>query len=236
MTTKKLVRGLIVTVALCLSATVGRAQNSLVFVTVGGTSLRDARSFYEAYVPYSTAYAAGGGANLGIEVPLKKSKVFGVEASYGYSQNNLRLSELNYTPPIVKSYGLRDSRFSLDLVAHSPSTYRGVRPYLVLGGEYDRYSPSSAATTLATTTGFAYASVAKLSSEGDGGVNFGGGIDCKLGKKLGLRLDVRDHITSSPTFGLPTAQPATAGLPWFPATGKAHNIDYSIGFVYHFGK
>jgi hypothetical protein len=236
MTTKKLVRGLIVTVALCLSATVGRAQNSLVFVTVGGTSIRDSRSFYEAYVQYSTDYATGGTANLGIEVPLKKSKVFGVEVSYNYAQNNLRLSNLSYTPPVVKSYGLRDSRFSLDLVAHSPSTYRGARPYLVLGAEYDRYSPSSAATTLATTTGFAYAAVAKLASQGDGGVNFGGGIDYKLGKKASLRLDVRDHITGSPTFGLPTAQPSTAGLPWFPATGSAHNIDYSIGLVYHFGK
>jgi hypothetical protein len=236
MTMKTFVRGLIVTVALCLSATMGRAQNSLVYVTGGGTSLRDSRSFPEAFIPYSTAYASGGGANLGIEVPLKKSKVFGLEASYGFSQNNLKLSKTDVSPYLVKSYGLRDSRFSADLVVHSPSTYRGARPYFVLGAEYDRYSPTSSATTLATTTGFAHASVARLASEGDGGFNFGGGIDYKLTTKVGLRLDVRDHITGSPTFGLPTSQPSTAGLAWFPATGSAHNIEYTIGIVYHFGR
>jgi hypothetical protein len=236
MTTKKFAQGLIVTVALCLSATVGRDQNSLVYVTGGGTSIRDARSFYEAGILYSTLYATGGAANLGIEVPLKKSKIFGFEASYGFSQSNLRLTNQNTNPVTVKSYGLRDSRFSGDLVVHSPSTYRGARPYFVLGAEYDRYSPTSAATSLATTTGFGSAAVAKLTSEGSGGVNFGGGIDYEIGKKVSLRLDVRDHVTGSPTFGLPTSQPSTAGLAWFPATGSAHNIEYTIGIAYHFGR
>jgi len=234
MTMKRFLQGLIVTVALCLSATAGRAQTSLVYVTGGGTSIRDSRSFYEAFFPYSTMYANGGAANLGLEVPLKKSKVFGLEVSYGFSQNNLRLSELYTNPVTVKSYGLRDSRFSGDLVVHSPSTYRSARPYFVLGVEYDHYSPTSSAQTLATTTGFGSAAVAKLASEGDGGVNFGGGIDYKLSAKVGLRLDVRDHITSSPTLGLPYGS-TPSSLAYFPVSGNSHNISYTIGIVYHFG-
>jgi len=237
MTTKKFAQGLIVTVALCLSATVGRAQNSLVYVTGGGTSMRDARSFYAAAsIPFNTLYATGGAANLGIEVPLKKSKIFGLEASYGFSQNNLKVTNNNNrTSPVVKSYGVRDSRFSGDLVVHSPSTYRGARPYFVLGAEYDRYSPTSSAMTTARRSGFLLASVARLASEGDGGVNIGGGIDYKLGKKAGLRLDVRDHVTSSPTLGLPYGSTPTS-LAYFPISGNAQNIVYTIGLVYHFGK
>ncbi len=235
MTTKKFVQGLIVTVALCLSATVGRAQNSLVYLVGGGSSLRDARSFPEASIPYSTAYASGYRGIGGIEVPLKKSKIFGLEGSFGYGQNNLKLSKLDVNPVLIKSYGLRDSRVSGDLVVHSPSTYRGARPYFVLGAEYDRFSPSPSATTLATTTGFAFANVAKLASEGDGGVNFGGGIDLKMSTKLGLRLDVRDHVTSSPTLGLPYGQTPSSRA-YFPISGPAHDIEYSIGLVYHFGK
>jgi len=234
MTTKKFMQGLIVTVALCLSATAGRAQNSLLYLTGGATSVRDARSFYEASLPYTTNFATGGVGNLGIEVPLKKSKIFGLEGTYGFSQSNLRLNNLNTNPVTTTSYGLRDSRISGDIVAHSPGTYRGARPYFVLGLEYDRYSPTSSATTLATKTGFAYAASAKLASEGDGGVNFGGGIDYKVSAKVGLRLDVRDHITSSPTLGLPYGQTPTS-LAFFPVSGDAHNIAYTIGIVYHFG-
>jgi hypothetical protein len=192
-------------------------------------------SFTEAFVPYSTAYASGYRGIGGIEVPLKKSKIFGLEGSFAYGQNNLRLSKLDVNPVLVKSYGLRESRVSGDIVAHSPSAYRGARPYVVFGAEYDRFSPSRSATTLATTTGFAYAPVARLSSQGTGGVNFGGGIDLKMSSKLGLRLDVRDHVTSSPTLGLPSG-PTSSSAAYFPVSGSAHDVEYSIGFVYHFGK
>jgi len=235
MTVKRLLRGLIVTAALSLIAAVGKAQTSGVFVTGGGNRLSDARSFEEAYIPYQTNFAAGGGANVGFELPLKRSKIFGLELSYGYSQNNLELTyENSPTLPVTKSYGLRDNRFGGDLVVHSPSTFRGIRPYAVLGGEYDRFSPSSAAVALANTTGFAYAPVAKLTAEGNGGVNFGGGLDYNVTEKWGVRIDVRYRITSSPTLGLPYVN-TTSSPAYFPISGNAHNIQYTIGIVYHFG-
>ena len=234
MTMKRFLKAFLATAVLCLSATDGRAQTSLVYVTGGGTAIRDDRSFYEAFIPYTTKFANGGGGDLGIEVPLKKSKVFGFELSYGLSQNNLQLSNLNTNPVVTKSYGLRDNRISGDIAVHSPSTFRGIRPYFVLGVEYDHYSPTSQANTLAATTGFGYYPTAKLSSEGDGGVNFGGGLDYKLTEKWGLRIDVRDHVTSSPTLGLPYGTTSTSPA-YYPVSGNAHNIAYTIGFVYHFG-
>jgi len=235
MTVKRFLRGLIVAVALCLIATVGKAQNSLVFVTGGGNKISDARSFDEAFIPYQSTFAAGGGGNVGLELPLKKSNIFGFEVSYGFSQNNLELTyENSPTLPVTKSYGLRDNRFSGDLVVHSPSTFRGIRPYAVVGAEYDRFSPTSAAVSLANTTGFAYAPVAKLSSQGDGGANVGGGLDYNLTEKWGVRIDVRYHITSSPTLGLPYGITPSSNA-YFPISGDAHSIQYTIGIVYHFG-
>ncbi len=235
MTVKRFLRGLIVAVALCLIATVGKAQNSLVFVTGGGNKISDARSFDEAFIPYQSTFAAGGGGNVGLELPLKKSNIFGVEVSYGFSQNNLELTyENSPTLPVTKSYGLRDNRFSGDLVVHSPSTFRGIRPYAVVGAEYDRFSPTSAAVALANSTGFAYAPVAKLSSQGAGGANIGGGLDYKLTEKWGVRIDVRYRITSSPTLGLPYGITPSSNA-YFPISGDAHTIQYTIGIVYHFG-
>jgi len=236
MTTRKFVQGLIVTVALCLSATAGRAQDNRFFLMGGGSSLLDKRSFTEAFIPYSTSYATGGKVIVGVEVPLKKSKIFGLEGSYGIGDNNLKLANLNYSYAPVTAYSMRNNRVSGDLVARAPTVYRGGRPYVVFGVEYDRFSPTSSAVSVAAREGFAFEPVAKLASQSSGGVNFGGGMDWKLTSKVGLRLDVRDHITSSPTLGLPTTQPATAGLPWFPISGIAHNIEYSIGIVYKFGK
>jgi hypothetical protein len=236
MTTKKLMRGLIVTVALCLSATVGRAQNSFLYLIGGGSSLNDKRSFYEAYIPFNSTFATGGRGTLGVEVPWKKSKVLGLELSYGYGQNNLKLTETDTTPYTVTSYGLRNNRVSGDVVLRAGSVYHGAHPYVVAGAEYDHSSPTSAADSLATRIGFAKRYPATLASQGTEGVNFGGGIDWLGSRKLGLRMDVRDHITGSPTFGLPSSPPSNASLPWFPSSGSAHNIEYSIGLVYKFGK
>ncbi|MGO9305969.1 MAG: hypothetical protein ACLP3R_20120, partial [Candidatus Korobacteraceae bacterium] len=127
MTVKRFLQGLIVSVVLCLIATVGKAQNSLIFVTGGGNKITDYRTFEEAFIPYQTTFAAGGGGAVGFELPLKRSNIFGIEGSYGFSQNNLELTNYN-TPnlPLTKSYGLRDNRFSVDLAVHSPSTFRGI--------------------------------------------------------------------------------------------------------------
>jgi len=235
MTMKRFLQGLILAVALCLSATVGEAQTSLLFVSGGGTALGDARSFDLLYIPYTSKYANGGGGNVGFELPLKKSKIFGLELSYGLSQNNLELTNQNTNPTTTAAYGLRDNRFSADIVVHSPSTFRNIRPYFVAGPEYDRYSPTSAAVSYAQSHGFgASAPVAKLSSEGDGGFNFGGGLEYQIGEKWGARLDVRDHISSSPTLGLPYGITSTSNA-YFPISGNARSLQYTIGIVYHFG-
>jgi hypothetical protein len=235
MTTRRFLEGLFVTVALCLSATVGWAQTTSVYVTGGGTSLRNSGSFLEAYIPFNWSYKSGVAGNVGVEVPLKKSKIFGLEGSYGFSQNQLRLTETDVSPNAVTSYGFRDSRFSGDLVVHSPSTYRGIRPYFAVGGEYDSYSPTNSATTSAKTSGFAKQYPAVVGTEGAGGVNFGGGLDLIGTRKLGIRLDVRDHITSTPNLGLPFGSSLTSKA-YFPVSGSAHDIEYSIGIVYHFGR
>ncbi len=234
MSVKRFLQGLIVSVALCLIATVGKAQNSLLYVTGGGSDIRGIHDFEEAFIPYQSTFAKGGGANLGIELPLKKSNIFGVEFSYGFSQNNLELTNENTNPVTETSYGLRDSRFSGDIVVHSPSTFRSIRPYFVVGAEYDRFSPTSAAVALGNRLGFAYAPVAKLTSQGDAGVNFGGGLDYQVTEKWGVRIDVRDHITSSPTLGLPYGITPSSNA-YYPVSGDAHSIQYSIGIVYHFG-
>jgi opacity protein-like surface antigen len=235
MTAKKVVQGLIVTMALCLSMTTGRAEDYRFFVMAGGSSLLDQRSFPQYYQPYdySSAYAAGGKVLVGVEAPWRK--IFGFEGSLGIGRNNLEIENPNVSPATIKGYGVRTYRLSGDLVAHAPSFYKGVHPYVVVGVEYDVFSPTSAAQTLAKSQGFAFAPSATLASQGKGGFNAGGGIDYKVTSKVDLRLDVRDHIIGSPTYGLPSTSTATSAA-YFPISGSAQDIEYSIGIVYKFGK
>ena len=239
MTIKKIVQGLIVTVALCLSATSVRAQGYRLFIMGGDSSLTDQRSFTERYVNYTSAYAGGGKVIVGVEAPFYK--IFGIEASYGIGPNNLEINNTSYTYSLIKGYGVRNNRFSADIVGHVPGVWRGIRAYGVVGVEYDVFSPTSSAKTLAKTEGFACSTPtqtfcsATLSSQGEAGFNVGAGLDYKVASKVDLRLDVRDHMFGSPTYGLPST-PSSASTAYFPISGSAQNIEYSIGLVYRFGK
>ena len=236
MTMRRFLPGLMLAVAFCLAATMGEAQTDSFFITGGGAALHDPRVFELNYIPFESYYAQGGGGSLGFEMPLKHSKIIGIELSYGISQNNLELSNQNTDPVTISSFGLRDNRISGDIVVHSPSTFRKIRPYVVAGPEGDLYSPTSAAVASAQAHGFGTsAAVAKLGSEWHGGVNIGGGLDYELTKKWGVRIDIRDHVTSSPMLGLPYGITQTPPNAYFPISGNAQNIQFTIGVVYHFG-
>ena len=233
MTAKRVVQGLIVTAALCLSTTSVRAQGYRLFIMGADSPLTDKRTFTEAYKNYSSAYAGGAKAIAGLEVPFYK--IFGIEGSYGFGQNNLEITNQSTNPYTVKGYSVRNSRFSGDIVGHVPGVWRGIRAYGVAGVEYDLFSPTSAAQRLAQSQGFAFAASAKLASQGKGGFNVGGGLDYKVASKVDLRIDARYHTFGSPTYGLPSAA-TTASAAYFPISGSAHDIEYSIGLVYRFGK
>jgi len=239
MTAKKVVQGLIVTMALCLSTTSVRAQGYRIFIMGGASSFTDQRSFIERFVNYISCYAVGGKAIVGVEAPFYK--IFGIEASYGIGSNNLEINNLTNSYTLIKAYGVRNNRFSADIVGHVPGVWRGIRAYGVVGVEYDLFDPTSSAQALAKTQGFACeinniaTCSATLASQSKPGFNAGGGIDYKVASKVDLRLDVRDHMFGSPTYGLPQAA-TSAHAAYFPISGSARNIEYSIGLVYRFGK
>jgi hypothetical protein len=201
----------------------------------GGSSLLDQRSFTEYYIPYASRYSGGGKVIVGVEAPLLKSKIFGIEGSYGFGRDNLELTYFNYNPVEVRAYGVRNDRFSGDIVARAPGVWRGIRPYAVVGVEYDIFDPTTAAQSYAESHGFAGGVSAKLASQGTPGFNYGGGFDYQVASKVDLRIDVRDHWTGSPTYGLPSTS-TTAYEAFFPISGSAHDIEYSVGIVYRFGK
>lgn len=237
MKVRRLLQGFVVIVVLGAGVAALQAQDFNLFVMGGGSSLFD-KKYYTVYgAPYGSTYKTGMNFTVGGEIPAPFVKVLGLEAAYGEVRNNLAVTDFYNSGTLNREtgYAIRDQRVSLDVIAHSPQSLKGVRPYLAAGIEYDRFSPTGTAAALAQSPGFNGVPNTVLSTDNHFGLNFGGGMDIKLIGALSLRLDLRDHITGSPTFGLPQ-KVSSVYTAYYPITGNAYDVNYSVGLVYHFGK
>ena len=93
-----------------------------------------------------------------------------------------------------------------------------------------RFSPTSEAKALALNDEFIddptqLVSTRKLT------VAFGGGIEARFSRWLGLRFDVKDHISAVPRFGVPQTSSGPGGI-FFPVDGVLHNIEVGVGIVF----
>ncbi len=207
-----------------------QAQGIRVFALTSGTYLFSENFFAVNSEPFRSNYANGGKFIFGGE--YMRSKLLGLEFAYGVGRNNLRITDVNEIPPEEVGYGVRIHRFNANLVVHSPVELGRVRPYATAGIELTRFGPTSGAKTLALTQGFAD-QLATLDGSNKPGFNFGVGLDWEFMPALALRLDVRNHSTGTPRFGLPTS--STTGA-IFPVSGSAHNLEISLGVSFHIGE
>ena len=226
MKVQKLVPIVVVATVASLSASALRGQNLSVFGMGSISSLYNNQNFLEHSIPYDSSYKTGGGVTFGAEFGL--NRILGVEGSYSRVRNNLSLANLGVSPAAQTGYGIHNQRISGDLVAHAPMSLLGPKPYLAGGLEFDHFAEAGTASNV-----FAGFLNAPFGAANKVGVNYGGGVDWGFLPHVALRVDVRDHLTSSPTFGFPSS--SSIG-PYFPISGAAHNVEYSAGIVLRLGK
>jgi len=230
----RLIQILCLVVGLCIVSSPTHAQGVRIFAEGSGSFFLDQKFFSETVVipqtglarldQFRSDYAPGGKVTLGTE--FTNWKIFGVEAAYGYGTNNLRMTDLSTIPSTTQGYGVKGQRFSGNLVLHSPVAVLKVRPYATAGLEFDRFNPTTQAKSAAFTQGFAGQTVT-LGASNKLGFNYGGGAEWGFFPKLALRIDFRDHVTGSPTYGLSSH---TYGI-----SGASHNPELSAGLVLHLG-
>jgi len=242
---KNSVRGVVVLAVCWLSAGAMQARdlpNLLqldVFVLGGGSSLVDPQTFTQAGRLYHGRMELGPKFTIGVAVPY--GKLLSIETAFTTGPNDLFLANENIFPhvsgpPAAVTYPSRTYIGSLSAVVHAPFAFHRFHPYAAGGVEYDRFSPTPGAITTAKNSGFAAVSTALITHNDKLGINVGVGLDRKLTKRLTLRIDLRDHVTSSPAFGLPP-RPTTDSLgASFPVSGRANNMVYTAGIVFHLGK
>jgi len=222
---------------LATSAAQGRdifhAAQADVFILAGGSTFVDAHYFTSGDHLFHSRFDLGPKFMLGVEVP--RGKLLSIETAYAYGPNNLIVTDTNIFPHQGREYPVRTYSGSLSAVVHAPKFVFHIRPYAEGGVEYDRFSPTPTAITVAQNQGFGSVSTALITHNDKFGVNAGVGLDRRVWKRLSFRIDLRDHITSSPAFGLPP-RPTSDSAASFPVSGRAHNIEYTAGLVLHIGK
>lgn len=222
-------------VLLGASAAALHAQDYRIFVMGGGSTLLDRQRYTVYGADFESYYKTGTTFTVGAEIPVYR--MLSAEGSYGIGRNNLIVNNyVNSTVPNQETgYMMQDQRVSADVVAHAEKPIKGVRPYFVAGVELDRFSATSSAAALAKSEGFNGVPNTVFTPENKFGYNLGFGLDISLTHMLALRLDARDHIFGSPTFGLPSST-TSAFAAYYPIGGNVHDLVYSIGAVFHFGK
>jgi opacity protein-like surface antigen len=232
---RRLLQGFMMVALLGAGVPVLHAQDYRVFIEGGVSTLHD-KHYYNVYgVSLGSTYRTGNNFTVGAEYPIFKT--LSAEGSYSMFRNNLAVTNFinSTTPNDVIGYGIRGQRISIDANAHSGTTIKGVRPYLVFGLDLNRFSPTSGGAALAQSPGFNGVPDTVLKSDDSLGYNFGFGLDISLTRILAVRVDARDHRFGSLTYGLPNAASSTYTA-YYPISGTANNLVYSAGFVIHFGK
>jgi opacity protein-like surface antigen len=236
---KKTVQGLMALAVLLLSTGAAQARDLFqnmqldVFVLGGGSTLVDAQNWQAAGVQYHSRLDHGTKFTVGVDVPY--GKLLSIETAFSYGPNNLIVTNENVFPHVGVLYQANNYLGSMSGVVHAPWTLFHLRPYAEGGVEYDRFSPTPAAIALAYKQGFASVSTAIMNHNDKFGCNLGVGLDRKIMKRLTFRIDLRDHITGSPAFGIPP-RPNVNSIAAFPVSGRANNIEYTAGIVIHLGK
>jgi len=232
---KKTVQGLMALTATVL-ITVGAQARDIrfdVFALGGASTLFDVERFDSAGRLYDARYQYGPKFSIGVAVPY--GKLLSIETAYSGGPNNLFLTNLNVFPHAPVEYPVNIHMGTLSAVFHAPFTFHHWRPYAEGGIEYDRFSPTTEAIQTAKNVGFGPINTANLTYNNKFGVNVGLGLDRKIMKRLTFRIDLRDHITGSPAYGLPPEATLDSAAT-FPVSGHANNVQYTAGFLVHLGK
>lgn len=209
-------------------AAFGQILNPRVTISGGGSFLRAERTFVLGGQTFNTQFANGGRAKARLTLDLTKH--FSIEGVYGFGTSNLQVTATGATLT-QRAFGIREHEIQFNILHFFSVGTRRVRPFLTTGVGALRFAPTDQAKARASVNDFISAP-ALLSSTNQINFAFGGGIEGRFSRWLGLRLDVKDHISAVPRFGVPQT-PSGPGGASFPVDGIVHNIQAEAGIVFY---
>jgi opacity protein-like surface antigen len=167
------------------------------------------------------------GVTVGARAAADVTDAIAVEAAYGLSTNNLRITERQ--PRRERTFDLRIHRFDGNILYNFRPVDDPLRPFITAGIGLARFSPSTDAKDLA---GLRFIDEpTRISASNKFSFNVGAGAEGRLSDLLSWRGDFRDHITPMPRLGVPET-PLSPGGVSFPVSGVVHNIGLTVSLVF----
>lgn len=207
----------------------GQYANPRATVFAGGSFIASDRIFLVGDDPFQSEFDKGG--RVGARATVDLTDRLAAEVSYAFSRNDLRIRELDE--------GLAPERFEVRLhqvtggvLYYFEEPDEDLRPFVDVGIGLTRFSPTDDAQVRAVTRGFLDRPAA-ISASNRFSFHFGGGIEARVNRWFGIRIDVRDHVMAIPRFGLPR-RPEPGQPAFYPVNGRVHNIEASVGGVFYF--
>ena len=217
-------------VILLMSASPAMAQtNPRVTVFGAGSFVAGSREFLmNSNNTIRTEYGSGG--KFGVRFGMDLNDRWAGEAAYSFGSNNLRAITLN-PPRREREFETRVHQFLVNGSYYFLGANEKWGPFATAGAGLYRLSPTTDAKGLAAVNFLS--GPARIGSSTKFGVNFGGGIEGRMSRYLGLRIDLRDHLMGIPRFGVPET-PLNPGGVFYPVSGLLNNIEISIGAIVYF--
>ncbi len=213
-------------VLLVVPNVLAQEHNPRLTIFGGGSFLKGERTFPVGGETLRSNFARGG--KFGFRGTWDLDNHWSVEGAYGYGTNNLRFFDLGAAPPTERAFGVRVHQLTANLLYFFHGSEQKLRPFATAGLGYTRFNPTSDAKAAAALT--FVDEPASISGSNEIAFNFGVGAEAKAADWLGVRLDLRDHMTRIPRFGVPNV-PTVGILDFFPVNGAVHDLETSVGIV-----
>ena len=212
-----------------LAPGVARAQdiNPRISFFGGASLLSGSRSFVIGPSLFTTQFQNG--IKIGVRGTANLREHWGAEGTYSFSSNDLQIAQA--LPVAVQSLGVHLHQVTGNALYFFTARDKSIRPFVTAGLGVSHFSPTSDAKLRAAQSFLGQPAV--IAGTSSFAFDFGGGIEWRPWDRFGLRLDLRDHLSAIPRFGLP--QNATSpGAPFFPIQGRAQDFEITTGLIYYF--
>jgi opacity protein-like surface antigen len=166
------------------------------------------------------------GIRMGARGTLDLDWHWAAEVSYAFSTNDLQVRDTSLAQNRV--FDVRAHNFIANVLYFFTTQDSRVRPFGTLGLGLSRFSVTGDSKTLAAQQFLTQPAI--IRDENKFALNFGAGIEVKPWDRFGVRLDVRDHMSGMPRFGLSEQQPSP-GASFYPVSGVMHRFELSGGIV-----
>ncbi len=204
--------------------------NPRITVLFGGSFLSGDRAFVVDGDPFISRFLNGG--KYGVRGSLDLTSHWTLEGNYSFGRNDQRITEESGGILVNRDFGVTVGQVQLSFVRFFTDNESRIRPFFSAGLGAVRFNPTDEAKLLALGGDF-IDDPTLLTSSVEVSFTVGGGLETRLNRWLGLRFDLKDHMSAIPRFGLDEVSSGPGGI-FFPVNGIVHNVEAAAGIVFYF--